>query len=394
MKWLVSAVVLALVACGDDPVCAPNQQLECACPDGPSGFQTCNEEGSGFEPCVCEDEPQGGGGSGGGSGGSGGAGSCSDDDLPGVQLPCPPVGAQAGDGEGARLRVTTFYVGGRTREGTPSDVAWREFGYDLDGVVTTDDFAGHCLPSSGGIPSNVFVDGEDGRDNAFGKSVLPLLSVAGDFDDVVNDSIANGTFTLIFDLANVGQGADYSAIDGYVYEGREGSGNTWRVAPEPLADPSNANLETALHSTEAAAPESYVSDQVWVSGPVTGVVIQLGDIPLRITPRIAFVTMTLSADRSSASEGVIAGVIDKDELIEEIERYAGTLNPDFCDPNNGVIQGILNQVRQSADIMNDGTQSTSQCNGISFGFGFEAGPVNIAGVGDPTSLENSCDDFE
>lgn len=37
-------------------VCAPGQQINCGCPGGlPQGVQVCNSDGSGYDPCECED---------------------------------------------------------------------------------------------------------------------------------------------------------------------------------------------------------------------------------------------------------------------------------------------------------------------------------------------------
>lgn len=36
-----------------EKICAPGQQLECACGGGAKGFQVCNTGGSGFDPCQC-----------------------------------------------------------------------------------------------------------------------------------------------------------------------------------------------------------------------------------------------------------------------------------------------------------------------------------------------------
>ncbi|HIA01066.1 MAG TPA: hypothetical protein EYN66_04050 [Myxococcales bacterium] len=41
-------------SCGVTNGCVPNQQIECACPGGVKGIQSCNADGSGFEPCQCE----------------------------------------------------------------------------------------------------------------------------------------------------------------------------------------------------------------------------------------------------------------------------------------------------------------------------------------------------
>jgi len=61
---------------GIEPVCAPGQQVACACPGTPSeGAQLCKDDGSGFE--SCQGCAEGSGGAATGSGGSGGTGGAS-----------------------------------------------------------------------------------------------------------------------------------------------------------------------------------------------------------------------------------------------------------------------------------------------------------------------------
>lgn len=49
---------------GTSNVCAPGQQVQCACGGGVDGYQVCNKDGTGYDACVCPDS---------GSGATGGA---------------------------------------------------------------------------------------------------------------------------------------------------------------------------------------------------------------------------------------------------------------------------------------------------------------------------------
>jgi hypothetical protein len=62
-------------ATGGGGVCAPGEQISCACPGGGSGVQVCNAEGTGFGACDC-----GGTGAGGGSSGPCGDEFCDQND--------------------------------------------------------------------------------------------------------------------------------------------------------------------------------------------------------------------------------------------------------------------------------------------------------------------------
>lgn len=75
MRYLsTSSVILAWVMAfggfGCTKVCAPNQQVVCACPGSAAGVQICNPNGEGYGECIC---PGDGGAAGQGSSNSGGA---------------------------------------------------------------------------------------------------------------------------------------------------------------------------------------------------------------------------------------------------------------------------------------------------------------------------------
>src|SRR5690349_8436290 len=82
-------LLLLLAACGGadtkdvfgQKVCVAATTIECACPGGAKGAQSCRDDGTGYEACQCASGSGGAAGSGGaggattgGSGGSSGAG--------------------------------------------------------------------------------------------------------------------------------------------------------------------------------------------------------------------------------------------------------------------------------------------------------------------------------
>ena len=79
-RRIIVPTSLLLPACSSDPdpepakVCAPGQQIECACPGSTTkGAQVCKSDGSGFDACLPCAIGGGGAGGGAGSGGTGGA---------------------------------------------------------------------------------------------------------------------------------------------------------------------------------------------------------------------------------------------------------------------------------------------------------------------------------
>src|ERR1700679_3143262 len=54
----VLAALVVAAGCKSSPlvapqVCAPGQQVVCACPGGAPGAQACNAEGTGYDGCEC-----------------------------------------------------------------------------------------------------------------------------------------------------------------------------------------------------------------------------------------------------------------------------------------------------------------------------------------------------
>lgn len=59
---------------GEGGACVPGQSIACACPNGDTGAQICNEDGASYGPCECTGGDDGGGGGDDGGTGTGGDG--------------------------------------------------------------------------------------------------------------------------------------------------------------------------------------------------------------------------------------------------------------------------------------------------------------------------------
>lgn len=319
-----------------------------------------------------------------------GTASCStppDLELPELSLqpPPPPDEAGPGDGSGVMFAVTRFRVGTHTTEGSQDADAWRHYGYDLDRVSTIGNFDAHCQPAGGAAPNNLFPDGAYGIDNAFGKVLVPILRLAVEgwdadggptLEDSVNASLGSSTYGLVFHLRDLGTSASYDPLDAFVYRARTVAGS-WAIAEESLDDPSAQSFDDALRSGKLHFSGSYVSDHVWVvdarasETDVIELVWDLGGAPLHLRIHRPIITMRMALALDLAKGGIIAGVLDAEESLVEARRWLGVVQPSFCEGSG--VEGILNQIRQSVDMMADGTQSPGEiCNGISIGLGFEA----------------------
>jgi hypothetical protein len=128
----------------------------------------------------------------------------------------------APDGTGSvTFAFSKVYFGDTDRNGTPdAPFGWKQYGYDIDGKITTDTFVDLCQPLFNASPHLVFPDGDGGIDNSFGRNILPiLLGVQSNFTLVVNTGILQGKQTFMLDLEDLGSGSSYNPLLSRLYPG-------------------------------------------------------------------------------------------------------------------------------------------------------------------------------
>jgi hypothetical protein len=339
-----------------------------------------------------------GGESSGGSGGGGGDGQCTDCLVP----PAPPAAGVAGDGDGTVLALKKWYFGDTTRAGAADPAAWKKFGYDLDGLKSTRTSSNHCKLVEGASDS-VKTDGDDGIDNSFGPNLLPILvDVTPNFSTAINDNINAGVFAMIIGVETVGSGADYVNLPAAIYFGadREAApawdGNdVWPLYCDLLTDckdTGTTQLEGGNQS-KVKFPNSYMSGRTWVSGPGSNVTVTLavGGVTFSINIAKAVITADMAAGNASATNGVIAGVIETEQVVSTVAQMAGRISTGLCD--GSALDGVKASIRKASDIMKDGTQDpNATCNGISVGLGFDMQAVKLGEVLDNTPpTPDPCD---
>src|ERR1043165_2116472 len=144
--------------------------------------------GKGEEPAADEGAagPSGAGGEGGAGGSKGGAGMVGMPGTGAVGMVCdesgdgcsaphyetpegngvpPKPSADAPMGDGAAnsvVAVRKLFLGDTDRDGKANADAWKQYGFDLDGVTSTVDYKGHCKAIGGGKKAEIRVDGNDG----------------------------------------------------------------------------------------------------------------------------------------------------------------------------------------------------------------------------------------
>jgi hypothetical protein len=307
-----------------------------------------------------------------------------------------PADAPAASGSGFAIGVRKLYLGGTDRSGSPNPSAWKDLGYNLDGLVSKAGSPNHCKPAAGGKPS-IMDDGTDGTDNAFGKTLMPLiLSLANDAQEQVNESLEDGDFTIIVNHTNIGSEPNQVDVLSKLYAGtgigaegddpaRWDGSDEWLVAPELLTNPED--IESARIQFENA----YVADGTWVSGDLGDIDLSLSVAGYALTLKITRAVITMDMEGTSATNGVIAGILKTEDLISEIRKVAGGFSEEFC--SGTTIESLLDQLRQASDIPINGEQSPDKtCDGISIGIGFDGDEVQLGGIDEPSPpAEDPCE---
>jgi len=268
----------------------------------------------------------------GSSSGAGGAGEGGGASVTHAEPPAPPTAMPADGMSDVTFAIKKLYLGDTARDtaagpGKPSKDAWKEFGYDIDGLVSTGISTNLCKPQKNANPKTLYPDGKDGIDNSFGKNILGVLeSITSDVSVKVNESIAKGAFTIMLDMQKLGPGADQIPIKSLLYGGAKldalpkfDGTDTWPVLQELLTNPTN------IDSARVHFDTSYLVKNTWVSGTKGNVELNVTLLGFAVKLNItrAVITMDLDDKHETVKNGTIAGVIATSALIIEIRKVAG-----------------------------------------------------------------------
>lgn len=313
----------------------------------------------------------------GGAGGEGGEG--------GSPPSCAPY-------DGVLLAIDEIFLGANGFDGTAASDAWKEFGFDIDGQATAADTSKHCLPAQGGSAGD-FVDGPMGRDNSFGRNVLPAVNaLVPPLDKQANDAIATGQFTQIFAFEGLGSEADVPSLVTRVYGGAplgkapawKGS-DCWPVLHETLTDPKDVASAKTTFATAKLVNNRWDSN----GEQVFDLTLNVAGLALPITIHRARMSVQLAPTHQGGALGQIGGLVKTEEFVSRLRIVAGFLGSTACDVFDST---LANQIRRASDLLEDGTQDpTKTCNAISVGIGFSLRQVGLGTVAPAaTPVEDKC----
>lgn len=280
------------------------------------------------------------------------------------------------------------------RLGEGNSGEWKGYGFDLDGKSSTAVSTDVCKPNAGGDPSTAYPDGANGIDNSFGKNLLPtFLSLVPTWPNDLQQGLTQGQYDLLLDVLCLPPAGDATSLTTKLFDATalgkaplfDGS-DAWPVDPALLSEP------TDPFSTTIQFSGGHLTGTAFDAGDGT-VVLQLpfdaGDevVWVKLTLHAARIGATFSPDHESASNGLIGGVLNTEEFVVEIKKLGAAIN--VC--GTALFDGLIQQIRQSSDILSDGTQDPSKtCDGISIGLGFDMSRAKVGAVGAPLPPSTGC----
>jgi len=283
--------------------------------------------------------------------------------------------------------LNSISLGEADRAGNKNKDAWKKYGYNLDGLITsvTDtkspDLARVCKRAQG-APATVHQDGDDGIDNAFGKEILKLLDpFTPTPSKSLTDAIIKGDFTILLKITGLTDDAAQTntGLSGTLLVGGD-YGDTPPAFDKTTDWPYRQDPQVPITG-------AYINKGTFVNGK--------GGATVKLTLSISGQALSLTINRAIISfkhngatldEGTIAGVINTEEFVSGISAVAGRFSTDLC--SGSTVEGIKGSIRQASDMLANGTQDpNANCDGISVGIGFTAKevakPTKIAAEGTP-----------
>ncbi len=359
--WLLGFGLVG-ASCSNDVISAPTS----------TGTST-----SGTTSTSSDTAAQGGGGAG-AQGGAGTGGQVAGGSGGAPQAMCE-------DFDGVALIASKLYLGDTTLNDAPSPTAWKQFGFNIDGLISKKTDTNLCKPNAGAAQAAVYPDGNYGIDNAWGKLQLPIWTgLAPDLSMQVNEAITNGTGgTFLIKLDGLSASATnqdpvasklYSAAPLLLTPKLDGS-DCWPVTYASVANPADAD------SAKAVFPSATLVNNSWASGVAGNVQLRVNFLGVALPLQLNHVRLSMQLEpyHQAATVGQLGGVIDTEAFIAELKKVAGHFDLGLC--TGTTFDSLADMIRQASDILSDGTQDPNKtCNAISFGMGFKATAVKFGKV--------------
>ncbi len=282
--------------------------------------------------------------------------------------PAPPSAGPTTDTSKRVFAVNQLFLGETNRAGVVTKDAWKDYGYNIDGLTTLKTDTNVCT-RQGGADSAKQEDGNGGIDNAFGRTVLGfILGLVPTPSKTINDSIQGGSFTVLLEIQGLTDDPKQSNTG---LGGRLLVGGAY--SSDPMKKPTFAPDDNWPYRADPIIPinGAYINNGTFVNG-AGGATVELAlfiqGVQLSLTINRAAITFDHTAP-NDITNGTISGVINTEALVSGIEKVAGRISTQLC--GGSTLDTIKQTIRQASDILDDGTNRPGpDCNAISIGIGF------------------------
>jgi hypothetical protein len=330
-----------------------------------------------------------------------------------AKVPGRPAGATVPEGgDTLAFAVKALYYGTHRvgEQGVVDKTAWRQFGFDLDGLCTkdaalNDSNPAACLFDPSRQPS-LLEDGEGCRDNSFGRNMATneQLTQTVDLDLLTNPYILDGTTpTYLIVLEDYNGQADDPFVPGTVYL-------TESATTEEVDELWASGAQRPVYQNTYRFLNGYVRNGVWVAGDARvspqGFPFLLWKRAVELEAQMVVLTLQL---RRGGSQGALGAL----GLAVESQTLGGALGPVIVDAflerrfeadtsQCGVAAAsaaqTLSPVAAISDLAKVGIDrgvpinQGAPCSVLSLGMAFEAVPTAVPeGAGaNPLSLPRLC----
>ena len=300
----------------------------------------------------------------------------------------------------ATYALHTLYLGESDRNSsTPSISAWKSYGLNIDGLQTVKADTNVCTLQQGAPKMNQ-ADGNNGIDNAWGATILPILQAALSQptpSQTETAGIQQGVWTVQLQITGLSDDPQQTApgLVAQIFTSGQydqttpafDSSTDWPVLSTSVKDGKNISSGSTMIFGDAFIENGQFVTQTAPNPLVLS--LAFNGVPVEFHLHDSTIIFQHSAP-TDLTNGTIAGVLDTAEFIATLKAVAGQFSTTLC---GAAFDGIAQQIGQASDIMNDGTNLTGQtCNGISVGIGFDAtriaNPTKV--VAPPTPPPNPC----
>lgn len=265
--------------------------------------------------------------------------------------------------------------------------AWREIGWDIDGVNTTAESLadGTHASCTSDTQTDWITDGKDGRDNVLGAS---FLQIVGDADTkgehATNQGLEAGASTLLLTIEGVSDLNEdpHAPAELLITTHDLFSGPTPKWDGTDVRRISSLSYLGGTTTPIARFPDGYIRGGIWVSGDqhLSELVLQVPFYPnamdpvvMRLEGRHGWLTATIA--QGAGGPGTFGYSCTFDEFHAAFfEHIRATLN---CGAKTGA-ENILNKFSDALDtqlVAPWAPDSALQCDTMSWGLDVEWAPV-------------------